>query len=171
MTARTFTLVRSADPSGISGVGVVAEGTVWSDGSVALRWLGDHPATAVWPSLDEVLAVHGHNGATVAVFPDEPPVDESLPGAMNRVTSLMASGLRVTNMSASPIDNRVQVHVRSEDWQTWVEALGGSIDAAVRTERLGASEWPWEWRWTSPDGRIRCFFITADENAVELENG
>ena len=64
MTARTFELVRYRDLSGVSGTGVVAEGCVFSDGSVALRWRGDNPATAVWPDLDSVLAVHGHQGAT-----------------------------------------------------------------------------------------------------------
>jgi len=61
---RTFELVRYRDPSGVSGTGVVAEGCEFSDGSVALRWRGDNPATAVWPDLDSVLAVHGHQGAT-----------------------------------------------------------------------------------------------------------
>ncbi len=61
---RTFELVRYRDPSGVSGTGVVAEGCEFTDGSVALRWRGDNPATAVWPDLDSVLAVHGHQGAT-----------------------------------------------------------------------------------------------------------
>lgn len=43
---------------------MVAEGCVFTDGSVALRWRGSNPATAVWPDLDSVLAVHGHEGAT-----------------------------------------------------------------------------------------------------------
>lgn len=65
MTApRTFELVRYRDPSGVSGTGVVAEGCLFTDGSVALRWRGENPATAVWPNLDSVLAVHGHDGAT-----------------------------------------------------------------------------------------------------------
>jgi hypothetical protein len=61
---RTFELVRHRDLSGVSGTGVVAEGCVFTDGSVALRWRGTNPATAVWPDLDSVLAVHGHHGAT-----------------------------------------------------------------------------------------------------------
>ncbi|MEV6285060.1 hypothetical protein [Kribbella sp. NPDC051770] len=61
---RTFELVRHRDLSGVSGTGVVAEGCVFTDGSVALRWRGNNPATAVWPDLDSVLAVHGHHGAT-----------------------------------------------------------------------------------------------------------
>ncbi|MGW6277684.1 hypothetical protein [Kribbella sp. NPDC055071] len=74
---RTFELVRYRDPSGVSGTGVVAEGCEFSDGSVALRWRGDNPATAVWPDLDSVLAVHGHQGSTevrwIEVQP--PPID------------------------------------------------------------------------------------------------
>ncbi|GAA2788822.1 hypothetical protein GCM10010522_02600 [Kribbella solani] len=61
---RTFELVRYRDPSGVSGTGVVAEGCQFTDGSVALRWRGDNPATAVWPNVESVLAVHGHQGAT-----------------------------------------------------------------------------------------------------------
>ncbi|MGC4942059.1 hypothetical protein [Kribbella sp. DT2] len=64
MIPRTFELVRHRDLSGVSGTGVVAEGCVFTDGSVALRWRGNNPATAVWPDLDSVLAVHGHHGAT-----------------------------------------------------------------------------------------------------------
>ncbi|GAA1583263.1 hypothetical protein GCM10009804_44660 [Kribbella hippodromi] len=42
----------------------MAEGCQFTDGSVALRWRGDNPATAVWPNVESVLAVHGHQGAT-----------------------------------------------------------------------------------------------------------
>lgn len=64
MRPRTFELVRYHDLSGVSGTGVVAEGCVFTDGSVALRWRGNNPATAVWPDVESVLAVHGHQGAT-----------------------------------------------------------------------------------------------------------
>lgn len=69
---RTFELVRYRDPSGVSGTGVVAEGCEFTDGSVALRWRGDNPATAVWPSLESVLAVHGHQGATEVRWIESP---------------------------------------------------------------------------------------------------
>lgn len=67
---RTFDLIRYHDVSGVSGEGVVAWGVKFPDGSVALRWPGDHPATAVWDSVEAVLAIHGHNGLTVARFHD-----------------------------------------------------------------------------------------------------
>lgn len=69
---RTFELVRYRDPSGVSGTGVVAEGCEFTDGSVALRWRGDNPATAVWPNVESILAVHGHQGATEIRWIDAP---------------------------------------------------------------------------------------------------
>ena len=36
------------------------EGVVFSDGRVAVRWLTAHRSVAVWDSLGEMLAVHGH---------------------------------------------------------------------------------------------------------------
>ncbi|QNE21914.1 hypothetical protein F1D05_33375 [Kribbella qitaiheensis] len=78
MRPRTFELVRYHDLSGVSGTGVVAEGCVFTDGSVALRWRGNNPATAVWPDLDSVLAVHGHQGATeVRWLEPDPPAELS----------------------------------------------------------------------------------------------
>jgi hypothetical protein len=61
---RRFELYRFRDPSGVSGTGVVAHGVEFLDGSVSLRWLGPYPATAVWPDIETLLAVHGHLGAS-----------------------------------------------------------------------------------------------------------
>jgi hypothetical protein len=36
------------------------EGVVFSDGSVAVRWLTAKRSTAVWANLDDMLAIHGH---------------------------------------------------------------------------------------------------------------
>jgi hypothetical protein len=69
---RLFELVRSEDPSGVSGTGVVALGVEWPDGTVALHWPGDNPSTAVWGSVDAVLAIHGHAGLTVVRWLHEP---------------------------------------------------------------------------------------------------
>lgn len=63
---RLLELYRHTDVSGVSGTGVVAEVAEFSDGHVATHWPGEHPSTTVWPSLDDMLAVHGHDGATVA---------------------------------------------------------------------------------------------------------
>lgn len=63
---KLFHLERQIDDSGISGVGRVAEGVEFSDGTTAIRWtVGTHRSTGLYQSLDDVLAVHGHNGHTL----------------------------------------------------------------------------------------------------------
>ncbi|MFH9977918.1 hypothetical protein ACH4ND_01395 [Streptomyces sp. NPDC017179] len=72
-TPRLFHLQRDHDVSGVSGTGRVADGVLWSDGTVAVRWLGDRPSTVHWDRLDDALAIHGHGGATRIVWADEQP--------------------------------------------------------------------------------------------------
>jgi hypothetical protein len=67
---RRFELVRHADPSGVSGTGVVANGIQFTDGVVVLRWTCSRPATSVWDNLDDLITVHGHNGRTVVRWLD-----------------------------------------------------------------------------------------------------
>lgn len=105
LSPRRFLLYRRRDVTGISGTGVVAEGTQFSDGSIALRWLGDWPATAVWPSLDGVIAVHGHVSASevqwldpiptpprpsAKVIPPDPGRDA--PGLLHRAAQSLRTG-------------------------------------------------------------------------------
>jgi hypothetical protein len=68
---RPFVLRRAEDVSGVSGCGDVAQGVVFADGTVALRWQSATASTVLWASLDDALAVHGHDGRTRAVFADE----------------------------------------------------------------------------------------------------
>jgi hypothetical protein len=63
-----FSLYRHRDVSQVSGTGVVAEGVLFTDGSVAIRWLGYGASTAVWADLDTAMKVHGHDGATEVVW-------------------------------------------------------------------------------------------------------
>jgi hypothetical protein len=77
---RPFTLRRHVDVSGVSGTGDVAEGVVFTDGSVALRWRGDHPATSIWDAgLTSMLAVHGHDGTSAVEWQGQPPRTRRVP--------------------------------------------------------------------------------------------
>ena len=64
MLPRRFALIRLVDYTGVSGIGVVAYGVTFADGQVVLRWCSNHPATSMWNSMDDMLAVHGHGEAT-----------------------------------------------------------------------------------------------------------
>jgi hypothetical protein len=65
---RTFELHRIEDVSGISGVGIVAQGFEFDDGTCVLRWTTARRSTAIYSSSDEVEAIHGHAGATRVIW-------------------------------------------------------------------------------------------------------
>lgn len=81
MLPRRFALIRHVDYTGVSGIGVVAYGVTFADGQVVLRWCSNHPATSMWNSMEDMLAVHGHGEATSVEWIDAPHGDvEGFPG-------------------------------------------------------------------------------------------
>lgn len=68
-----FVLKREEDVSGVSGVGIVAEGVVFEDGTAVLRWRGKWPTSVVFHDrgLEAVAEIHGHGGKTTIVVLDE----------------------------------------------------------------------------------------------------
>lgn len=60
-----FVMRRLVDSTGVSGTGIVAEGCQFSDGRCVIRWVSDHRSTAVYDSVDDLIAIHGHHGATL----------------------------------------------------------------------------------------------------------
>jgi hypothetical protein len=67
---KRFYLKRDKDISGVSGVGYVAEGIQFSNGTCVLYWLGVTSCISMWHSVYEMLKVHGHNGATIIEWVD-----------------------------------------------------------------------------------------------------
>jgi hypothetical protein len=64
---RIFFLYRQTDVTGVSGTGIVAEGVQFSDGTCAMRWRTEISSTAVYASLEDLVKIHGHDGATVPI--------------------------------------------------------------------------------------------------------
>jgi hypothetical protein len=69
---RRFHLERDVDVSGVSGTGAVAYGVQAPNGTCVLWWDSEHESIGIYPSMDTLLAVHGHSGSTHAVFVDDP---------------------------------------------------------------------------------------------------
>jgi hypothetical protein len=69
-------IVRKRDVTGISGVGVIAEFCVFSDGATAIRWLGGPPQHQPKfefydnPGIEPFIQISGHNGNTEIVWID-----------------------------------------------------------------------------------------------------
>jgi hypothetical protein len=70
---RRFVLDRKTDVSGVSGIGVVAQGVEFDDGVAVVRWLGDTPTTTIHDSIASVRAIHCYNGATTIRWTDGNP--------------------------------------------------------------------------------------------------
>lgn len=62
---RLFRLVRKEDVSGVSGVGVVAEGVEFTNGRCVLSWLTRYTSVAIYDDIETLLAIHEHGGRTV----------------------------------------------------------------------------------------------------------
>jgi len=72
-STRRFHLERDHDVTGVSGSGHVADGVLFPDGAVAIRWRGEHRSTVCWDAPDGIQhaeAIHGHHGATWIVWDD-----------------------------------------------------------------------------------------------------
>jgi hypothetical protein len=61
---RLFQLYRDFDLTGYSGTGVVADGVVWPDGTVSMRWRGAVRTTVEAACLADIKTIHSHDGAT-----------------------------------------------------------------------------------------------------------
>ena len=70
---RRFELHREVDETGISGTGIVATGVEWPDGTCAMHWDTKHTSTAVYASMEDVVAIHGHGDKTYIAWLDSKP--------------------------------------------------------------------------------------------------
>jgi len=63
-----FLLVREEDETGVSGTGIVAEGVKFTNGQCVLSWLTEFSSVAVYPSDEEIVKIHGHDGRTTIAW-------------------------------------------------------------------------------------------------------
>lgn len=65
---RKFYLNRHEDIHGNSGIGVVAEGILFDDGTGAFTWLTPMKTVTIFLKLSDVKKLHDHNGRTNLVL-------------------------------------------------------------------------------------------------------
>lgn len=65
-----FKLMRKNDVSGVSGTGHVADGVVFHDGTTVIYWRTDNASVGVYKSIESLLSIHGHEGATSVEWVD-----------------------------------------------------------------------------------------------------
>lgn len=64
---KAFKLFRLVDESGVSGTGYIAEGIEFANGQCVIHWLTHFESIGVYPSVDEIMKVHGHGNRTLLV--------------------------------------------------------------------------------------------------------
>ena len=62
---KLFVLNRIVDETGVSGTGIVAEGVQFSNDKCALSWLTYVTSIVIYDRIEDVQAIHGHDGKTV----------------------------------------------------------------------------------------------------------
>ena len=67
---RRFVLERTADVHDTSGTGEVVEGVQFSNGKVAMTWRTEVASIVIFDSIEQALAVHGHDGRTTVRWLD-----------------------------------------------------------------------------------------------------
>lgn len=65
-----FWLVRIVDVSGTSGTGRVAQGVQFLDGVCVMRWLTERRSTCTYETMEDLIAIHGHQGSTIVEWID-----------------------------------------------------------------------------------------------------
>ncbi len=68
---KRFRINRLNDISGTSGTGIICEGCLFSNGRVAISWLGKFSSMVFWETLDDCLFIMGHGGNTKIEWVDE----------------------------------------------------------------------------------------------------
>jgi hypothetical protein len=74
---RRFKVKRIEDESGVSGIGFVAEGVEFDDGTVAMRWLSNKASITFFLNIKHLKDLHGHGGKTKLVWIDPDPTEGS----------------------------------------------------------------------------------------------
>jgi hypothetical protein len=112
----TFVLRRLVDGTGVSGVGVVADGAVFPDLRAVTRWRAGNigvAQTCVWENVAHVRRVHGHNGDTrIELVPYEV----------------------LTEMILAALDTAEELEAVGEDGSTVIDAITEVLDKHLAHE-------------------------------------
>lgn len=67
---KRFYLRRLIDETGISGIGVIAEGIEFSNKQVILCWRTFNTSVGIYHNVEDMIRIHGHGGKTIIEWID-----------------------------------------------------------------------------------------------------
>lgn len=76
----------------MSGTGVIAFGCEYPGGIVTLCWVSPYPSVVIWTSVEDMMQIHGHDGATELLWIDSESGDPAEARALESVHWALAEG-------------------------------------------------------------------------------
>lgn len=67
---KRFHIRRLKDIHGTSGEGIICEGCQFTNGKVAIQWLGKYKSSVLWDCLEDFISIMDHDGNTVVEWID-----------------------------------------------------------------------------------------------------
>ena len=132
---RRFVLRRLEDVNGVSGTGIVIQGVQFDDGACAIRWCSNYPSTTHHESIENIIAVHGHDGKTVVEWVD-PDGDAAIVIPVKLGWSNPDTGpeeMRLYALDAGPNPRWAKPHARTAETAlkahsvAWTEGVRGTV--------------------------------------------
>jgi hypothetical protein len=65
---KRFKVMRRTDVSGVSGTGHVADGVMFWNGHCVICWRTAASSIAIYESIEDLMAIHGHDGNTEIIW-------------------------------------------------------------------------------------------------------
>lgn len=84
LKVKNFYLMRHVDLNGLSGTGVVAVGSVFPHGPAHMYWTSFKRSLEIHDSVEALIDIHGHNGATELIYGDPPGSEDEKPAKKTR---------------------------------------------------------------------------------------
>ena len=122
-TTRTFVLYRDEDATGISRNGIVAEGVEFRTSESLSGGVSASRSTVIWDSIDDVHAIHGHEGKTRVIFDPIPVYHDETPSVKSTTpySKVGVPDYRVREIMDA-ID-RADIRFMERLWGRWCENL------------------------------------------------
>lgn len=144
-------LQRLEDPSGVSGVGAVAEIFEATDGAVAIRWKGAHPSWGLWPDMRDLEAIHGHDGKSLVQYLEPDRLTKAYQQVCFWLTKRMNPDRLPLTLGPHPDwPDRLLMRVEPTALNFWIALFDGSPSACTHEEVRGEIVTTW----ISADGNL-----------------
>ncbi|WP_206538991.1 hypothetical protein [Nocardiopsis lucentensis] len=130
---RRFRLIRTTDPTGVTGTGHVADGIQWPDGTATVRWRSARPSTVNWDRIEDAETIHGYGGATRIEWTDPDPA------TIDRAALVVPDSPKMLHETLCFAQSAIGLHPDQNRALEHIARLGRLINECERHRPLGSN--------------------------------